>query len=93
MYAEEKTYDAQDNVLTYTEAVSFAEERTTTYTYDTYGRLETITVPSVVDLQGNKVTSFTYDANDNLLTRTEQGDEEEAGPRVRAVKIGGCFED
>jgi RHS repeat-associated protein len=73
VYAEEKTYDARDNVLTYTEAAGFAEERTTTYTYDTYGRLETITVPSVVNAQDNKVTTFTYDGNDNLLTRTEQG--------------------
>jgi RHS repeat-associated protein len=73
VYAEDKTYDAQDNVLTYTEAAGFPEERTTTYTYDTYGRLETISVPSVVNAQENKVTTFTYDGNDNLLTRTEQG--------------------
>ena len=73
VYAEEKTYDAQDNVLTYTEAAGFPEERTTTYAYDEYGRLTSITVPSVVDSQENKVSSFTYDANDNVLTRTEQG--------------------
>jgi YD repeat-containing protein len=73
IYAEDKTYDAQDNVLTYTEASGFPEERTTTYTYDEYGRLATISVPSVVNAEGEKVTSFTYDDNDNLLTRTEQG--------------------
>ena len=73
VYAEEKTYDAQDNVLTYAEAAGFPEERNTTYAYDEFGRLTTITVPSVIDTQENKVTSFTYDANDNVLTRTEQG--------------------
>ena len=40
VYAEEKTYDARDNVLTYTEAVRFPEERTTTYAYDIYDRLD-----------------------------------------------------
>ena len=73
VYAEEKTYDAQDNVLTYTEAEGFPEERTTTYAYDEFGRLTSIMVPSVVDTQENKVTSFIYDTNDNVLTRTEQG--------------------
>ena len=73
VYAEERTYDAQDSVLTYTEAEGFPEERTTTYAYDEFGRLTSITVPSVVDTQENKATSFTYDTNDNVLTRTDQG--------------------
>jgi YD repeat-containing protein len=48
-YAEEKTYDAVGNILTYTEAVGFPEQRTTTSSYDEYGRLISVTVPSVVD--------------------------------------------
>jgi YD repeat-containing protein len=73
VYAEERTYDTWGNVLTYTEAKGFPEERVTTYAYDSLGRLTSITVPSVVDPLQNKVTSFTYDGSDNLLTRTEQG--------------------
>ena len=73
VYAEEKTYSALGDVETYTEAVGFAEERTTAYAYDEYGRLSTITVPSVVYPQHDKITSFTYDEKDNLLTRTEKG--------------------
>jgi YD repeat-containing protein len=73
VYAEERTYDAVGNVLTYTEAVGFSEERTTTYEYDELSRLIAIIVPSVVNPNQDKVTSFDYDDNDNLRSRTEQG--------------------
>ncbi len=59
------TYDAGGNMLTKTEAVGTAEERTTTYTYDSFGQILAAT-----DHDGN-TTEYAYDANGNLIEETD----------------------
>lgn len=67
-------YDDFGNILTESEAVGTPEERTTEYTYHPVLNLvETIKKQSVSNPGKEKVTSFTYDASGNMLTRTETG--------------------
>jgi len=77
-------YDAKGNVLTKTEALGTAIERTTTYIYQyeinpaatpaTFNKVAQEIVKSVVNPAQDRVITNTYDeANGNLLTTTEQG--------------------
>ena len=67
------THDDRGNILTMTEAVGTAQERTTTYTYDsTYNWVMTISRTSVAGAT-EALTTFTRDAAGNILTRTETG--------------------
>jgi RHS repeat-associated protein len=67
------TYDDRGNTLTMTEASGTAQERTTTYTYDsTYNWVMTISRTSVAGA-AEALTTFTRDGAGNILTRTESG--------------------
>lgn len=66
------TYDAQGNRLSTTEASGTPLARATTYTYTAVNQVATITEPSVSPGQ-NKLTTFTYDSQGNVLTRTVSG--------------------
>lgn len=59
------TYDANGRLLTKTEAVGTAVQRTTGYTYDAVGHMISMT-----DATGG-VTNYTYDAAGHLLTMTD----------------------
>ncbi len=73
-YTTTYTYDTRGNVLTMTEAVGIPEERTTTYTYHPdYDWVATITRSSVSNPGATSVISLIYDAEGNLLERTETG--------------------
>ena len=63
------TYDANGNVLTV-----ISNGRQTTYTYDDQGNLA-----SVTDLDGDVVT-YSYDANDQLISRTVYGTPQQSLP-------------
>jgi len=67
------TYDASGNQLTQTEAFSTPLARTTTKTYNPQNQVATITEPSVSNPGQNRVTTNTYDAHGNLLSRTVSG--------------------
>ncbi len=67
------THDARGNRLTETEASGTALARTTTTTYTAQNQAAAITRPSVGSPGKNQVTSHTYDARGNLLTRTVSG--------------------
>ncbi|HEX9020765.1 MAG TPA: hypothetical protein VF903_05850 [Nitrospirota bacterium] len=69
------TYDARGNVLTRTDALGTAVEKTTMYTYDpTYNLVTTETVSSVVTPGLVSAITNSYDpAKGNLLSRTESG--------------------
>jgi RHS repeat-associated protein len=68
------TRDDRGNILTKTEAKGSALERTTTYTYhSTFNLVETITVESVANPGQSKVTTFSYDTDGNLTTKTVTG--------------------
>ena len=56
------TYDADSNLLSSTQIMSAAPNRTTSYTYDALGRQLSVTDPL-----GN-VTSYTYDVLGNMLS-------------------------
>ncbi len=68
-------YDAKGNVLTKTEALGTAIEKTTIYTYHpVFNGVQTETVMSVVNPAQNRTITNTYDnSNGNLLTTMEQG--------------------
>ena len=57
----EYAYDASDNISTITDAAG----KTTTYDYDLFDRLTTVTQP------GNVITGYAYDRQDNLITVTD----------------------
>jgi YD repeat-containing protein len=67
-------YDEQGNRVRETRAVGTSQEYTTTtvYTPD-FNKPATITEPSAGNPGQHKVTTFTYDAAGNQLTRTETG--------------------
>ncbi len=68
------TYDDRGNVLTKTEAVGTADERTTIYTYHPdYALVATITRQSVANSGSTTVTTFSYDANANRVGVTVTG--------------------
>jgi len=67
------TYDENGNRLTTTKAAGTDLARTTTNTYTSNNELSAITEASVSNPWENKVTSFTYDSNGNMLTRTVSG--------------------
>ncbi|MFZ5764166.1 MAG: RHS repeat-associated core domain-containing protein [Thermodesulfobacteriota bacterium] len=68
------TYDERGNKISETEAVATAEERTTTFTYHPDdNQVTSITRASVARPGAQTVTTFTYDANGNLASRTESG--------------------
>jgi RHS repeat-associated protein len=69
------SYDSIGNVLTKTEALGTAVEKTTTYTYDPmYSLVTTETVSSVVNSSLVSVVTNSYDlANGTLLSREESG--------------------
>ena len=85
-YTTQYTYDNPPNaweqigeILQTTEAMSWPEQRTTSYTYthrtdDPFLLTQsTETVKSVVDPQQNKVTTTSYDNQGNILSRQESG--------------------
>ncbi|MFZ5759521.1 MAG: RHS repeat-associated core domain-containing protein [Thermodesulfobacteriota bacterium] len=68
------TYDERGNKISETEALATAEERTTTFTYHPDdNQVTSITRASVARPGAQTVTTFTYDANGNLASRTESG--------------------
>ncbi|ADW17596.1 YD repeat protein [Desulfobulbus propionicus DSM 2032] len=67
-------YDEQGNRIRETRAIGTAQEYTTTTTYTpNFDKPATITEPSTGNPGQYKVTSFSYDAAGNPLTRTETG--------------------
>ena len=67
-------YDEQGNRIRETRAIGTAQEYTTTTTYTPdFDKPATITEPSAGSPGQHKVTSFSYDAAGNPLTRTETG--------------------
>jgi RHS repeat-associated protein len=72
--ATDFTRDARGNILTKKEASGTDLERTTTYTYHpTYNLVASITQESVANPGQGKVTTFSYDTEGNLTTRTLSG--------------------
>ena len=67
------TYDAKGNRLTATEASGTALARTTTTTYTANNQPAAISVPSVSNPGQQMVTTNTYDAQGNLLSRRRAG--------------------
>lgn len=67
------TYDANGNRLTKTDASGTPLARTITSTYTANNELATVTEPSMNNPGQNRVTTLTYDANGNMLTRTRSG--------------------
>ncbi len=69
------TYDTKGNMLSKTEALGTAQQKTTTYTYHpTFSFVTSETVTSVVDPSQNKVITKNYDnTNGNLLSVAETG--------------------
>ena len=67
------TYDTKGNRLTETEASGAPLARTTTTTYTTNNQPATISVPSVSNPGQQMVTTLTYDAQGNLLSRRRAG--------------------
>lgn len=79
-HVSEMTHDAMGNVLTRTEAVGTAKQRTTTFTYHpTFNRVTSVSEVSVGDgacaqNQPNRVTTMSYDpANGDLLSAQSVG--------------------
>ncbi len=71
------TYDNQGNILTVKEAAGTAQERITSYTWDTTGYagyvLSSVREKSAANPAGEKVTSFTYDSSGNMSQMNESG--------------------
>jgi YD repeat-containing protein len=66
------TYDVLGRQITVTEAFGTATARSVNYVYDVLGRRTSETVdPGAGHL--NLTTSYVYDANDNVVTRTDAG--------------------
>jgi hypothetical protein len=66
-----QTFDIYGDVLTKTEAYGTTLQRDTNYTYDpTYHFVTSVTVPSVDTGGQNRVETYGYDANGNLLSDT-----------------------
>ncbi|HEY8084830.1 MAG TPA: hypothetical protein VIE69_04390, partial [Methylophilaceae bacterium] len=68
------SYDAKGEKLTVTQGAGSASPRTTQYQYDNLGRrTQTVVDPHLVagDSKLNITTSYTYDANDNVVLKTD----------------------
>ncbi len=70
------TYDAAGNQLTKQEMIGGTEKGTTTYTYDTLNRLQTVTEPN------KKVTTYEYDKAGNRSIETVLATDETSGSTV-----------
>ena len=79
------SYDESGNVLSVTEAVSTAEEKNKSFTYDDrfYRKVSSITEPSVYS-PGSKVTSFIYDEFANVKKVTVAGFKPDGTPISRS---------
>ncbi len=73
------TYDAAGNQITKCEVIGGAEKGTTTYTYDTLNRLQTITEPN------GKVTSYEYDKAGNRSVESVIATDETSDSTVTVV--------
>ncbi|MCX5882436.1 MAG: DUF6531 domain-containing protein, partial [Deltaproteobacteria bacterium] len=68
------TYDASGNTTSITKAAGTSLASTTTKTYVAVtNQVATITKPSVANPGHNTVTTMTYDANGNLISRQQSG--------------------
>ncbi|MBM9512730.1 RHS repeat-associated core domain-containing protein [Desulfogranum marinum] len=67
------TYDEQGNLLTKTVAQGTLVEHTATQTYTAANKISSISEPSVAKPGEQKTTSFVYDDQHNLTSKTETG--------------------